>query len=599
MRHLLVPALFLLILPGLSCTNTNVNTSNTDPEAAILEPAPEYVAPVGEMVTFRGTVDDGRTDPELLEVTWSSSLDGLLWEGFSDALGETTFSDDELSLGEHTITLRVIDPQGASGTDAISITIDEAQVENTTPICAITAPADDAELTAGETVVLEGTADDAESVPTELTATWSSSEDGDLGQVTPSSSGALALPVDDLSVGTHVITLDVSDGELNCSEFIVVEVIPDNFPPSVDAPTLTPDPLFTDDLATCSVPTPSDPEGDPVTVVLRWLVDGNDVGVTADTLAGATFDKGQTVQCEATPSDATGTGDPSLSALVTVSDTPPTQPTVSISPASPVEAVDDLVCTASAPSTDADGDTVTYSVTWTFGGTPYLGAVSTTTLPGDTIPGTQTQAGTYECTVTPEAAGVQGLAGTDAVTVGPPGPVGKLVFVTSTRQNGALGGVTGADSVCQTRANAAGLSGTFKAWISGGSYSSSPASRFTRSTTLPYVRVDGAVVANDWNDLTDGTIQNPINIDEFGNLQTYSFAWSFTRVDGSEGLFGSSSEDCYGGDCHCNNWTITATQGSPTPGSAVSQLNQTNDDWTDYSFGNFCGSQYGLKCFEQ
>ena len=96
-------------------------------------------------------------------------------------------------------------------------------------------------------------------------------------------------------------------------------------------------------------------------------------------------------------------------------------------------------------------------------------------------------------------------------------------------QGQVLGGVTGADSVCQARANAAGLSGTFKAWISGGSYSSSPASRFTRSTVLPYVRIDGAVVANDWNDLTDGTIQNPINIDEFGNLQ-YSFAESVAAM---------------------------------------------------------------------
>ncbi|MCO4772992.1 MAG: hypothetical protein KDA24_23365, partial [Deltaproteobacteria bacterium] len=375
---------------------------------------------------------------------------------------------------------------------------------------------------------------------------------------------------------------------------------PQNQPPTIGAPNVTPASLFTNTDATCNYPTPVDPEGDSTTVAVAWLVNGSVVGgATTTLLSSANFSKGQTVACEVTPSDPYGSGIPQLSPAITVLDSPLTQPGVNSTPSSPVEAVDALVCAITAASTDADNETVTYGVSWTFGGAAWTGATSTTTWTGDTIPGASTSAGLWQCTVTPTAASINGVAGTASVTVNPPAPVGKLVFVTSTRQNGALGGTSGADAVCQTRANAAGLGGTYKAWISGSSYSSSPASRFTRSTSVPYVRVDGALVANNWADLTDGTIANPINIDEFGNTQTYSFAWSFTRVDGSQGLFGSSSEDCYGGNCHCNNWTITATQGSPTPGSAVSRLSYTNDDWTDYSFGNFCGSQYGLKCFEQ
>jgi hypothetical protein len=178
-------------------------------------------------------------------------------------------------------------------------------------------------------------------------------------------------------------------------------------------------------------------------------------------------------------------------------------------------------------------------------------------------------------------------------------PNGKLVFVSSQRHAGDFGGVIGADSFCQNLASIAGLSGTFKAWLSESTYVSSPVGRFIQSS-IPYTLVDGTTIANDWSDLTDGSIQNPINIDEYGNASIASMVYSFTQIDGSPGLFGSSTSSCYGDDCNCNNWTNPNGQGSPTPGSAVGQTGITTDDWTDYSFGNFCGpSGYPVYCFEQ
>ncbi len=174
---------------------------------------------------------------------------------------------------------------------------------------------------------------------------------------------------------------------------------------------------------------------------------------------------------------------------------------------------------------------------------------------------------------------------------------GKLVFLTSTQHTGDLGGVTGADGICQDAASLAGHPGTFKAWLSGGASSSSPSVRFTQSTE-PYVRVDGAVVADDWADLTDGTLHNPINVDEYGAAAVTSFAYTYVTTSGGPGL--NVSSDCYGGDCHCNDWTNANGQGSPTPGSAVGRVSFTTSQWTDYSFGNFCGpTGYSLYCFEQ
>ena len=175
--------------------------------------------------------------------------------------------------------------------------------------------------------------------------------------------------------------------------------------------------------------------------------------------------------------------------------------------------------------------------------------------------------------------------------------VDKKVFVSSQRHTGDFGGISGADSFCQGLAAAAGLQGTYYAWLSDST--TSPAARFAYAS-VPYKLVDGTTIANDWNDLTDGSIQHPINLDEYGNPAATNLIYSFTRIDGTPGLFTNPSHNCYGGDCHCNNWTNDQQLGSPTPGSAMAQSSQSNDDWTDYSFVNACGpTGYPIYCFQQ
>lgn len=56
-----------------------------------------------------------------------------------------------------------------------------------------------------------------------------------------------------------------------------------------------------------------------------------------------------------------------------------------------------------------------------------------------------------------------------------------FVFVTSKRYDGNLGGVEGANEICQEHAEAAGLPGEYKAWISS-STEQSPAHTFNKST---------------------------------------------------------------------------------------------------------------------
>jgi hypothetical protein len=60
----------------------------------------------------------------------------------------------------------------------------------------------------------------------------------------------------------------------------------------------------------------------------------------------------------------------------------------------------------------------------------------------------------------------------------------RFAFVSGTKFTGALGGLIGADQQCAALAGAAGLSGTYRAWLSDDT--GSPATRFTPST-VPYV----------------------------------------------------------------------------------------------------------------
>lgn len=108
----------------------------------------------------------------------------------------------------------------------------------------------------------------------------------------------------------------------------------------------------------------------------------------------------------------------------------------------------------------------------------------------------------------------------------------KIVFVSSERYTGNLGGVAGADAKCQQLAEAAGLPGTYKAWLS--DKTSSPAATFKRSNG-PYVLVDGTEVASNWEGLTEDYHLVPINIAETGQAVGESFVWTNTVPSGRTG----------------------------------------------------------------
>jgi len=177
-------------------------------------------------------------------------------------------------------------------------------------------------------------------------------------------------------------------------------------------------------------------------------------------------------------------------------------------------------------------------------------------------------------------------------------PTPKKVFVTSETFQGNFGGLDGADAICTQLAGAAGLSGTYRAWL--GDTDEGPWERFTHATH-PYALVDGTLIASSWEQLTDGTLLAPISVDEFGQQVplvpipsgTESGAvWTNVQTSGkSRSQFPEGNPDS-SVDFHCYDWTRLDTTGNTGKSYATSSA------WTgEVRFA--CESTLRLYCFEQ
>lgn len=178
-------------------------------------------------------------------------------------------------------------------------------------------------------------------------------------------------------------------------------------------------------------------------------------------------------------------------------------------------------------------------------------------------------------------------------TAGPTPAPAKRVFVTSTTSNGNMGGLSGADTICQNRAGAAGLDGTWKAWLSDST--TSAASRLSHAN-IPYKTLDGKTIANNWADLTDGSLQNLVTRTQ-KNTNYYSGVWTGTNADGSVTASTGQAN-------HCSNWTSdSSTDYELFIGAAGN--NQTSYYWTRVDINLFpvsffgCNNSNALYCFEQ
>ena len=238
----------------------------------------------------------------------------------------------------------------------------------------------------------------------------------------------ILIPTYEWTVGTAILgagnTYTVSSVNTNVGDSIVctatavdfngettsgaASVTIDNTDPVLSNTIITPNTnVYIDTILTCSA-TVTDPD-EMVSISYTWMISGSPVGwVNTLDLSTTSTIYGDLVTCEATVIDSHGASD-SQSNTVTIDNRAPSVAVVSISPGNPIEAVDDLLCSASG-STDDDGQSVTYFYAWT--------SDSGATVSGDIVSALLTTAGEiWECTVTPNDGIHDGLSSTASVTI--------------------------------------------------------------------------------------------------------------------------------------------------------------------------------------
>lgn len=153
----------------------------------------------------------------------------------------------------------------------------------------------------------------------------------------------------------------------------------------------------------------------------------------------------------------------------------------------------------------------------------------------------------------------------------------NLVFVTSTTHTGALGGLAGADAICQSRATAAGLTGTYRAWLS--TMGTTAISRLGNASG--WVRRDGLPVFNTKADVAAGRVQYLPVLTEQGTELTNPFILTGTGVDGTFSGVGHG----------CTSWTIADS----SPASA-GRARISDAQFSSYTTVN-CLTPLPLYCF--
>jgi hypothetical protein len=160
-------------------------------------------------------------------------------------------------------------------------------------------------------------------------------------------------------------------------------------------------------------------------------------------------------------------------------------------------------------------------------------------------------------------------------------------------EGGALGGLDGADSMCQALAQSAGFMGTYLAWLSDST--DSPATRFSRAGG-PYQLVDGTEIAHNWTELTQAGLINGISTTE---LQT--LPGDGTSACGDTAVWTNTKNDGTLNDVRfsCDDWSNPSGMGAAL-GVAGGNIGWTDECMlTSASTMTPCAQTAALYCFQQ
>ena len=395
----------LLLAPGCNNTSQPVSLPNRAPDVAIT--APIIDADTGEAgpfeptdgIQFEAAVDDAEDDATELAVSWSAQRTDLgdvppidLGDSTPDTTGFVSRIVTELVPGRWIVTIRATDSDGAVGEASLPLTVSEANVG---PSVQIALPEGGSEHIEGAVVTFSGIVSD-DRPPEDLQVEWFSSLDGVLDTSPASTAGALAFSRSDLTLGTHTVTVTVTDaGTLNATDSVTFSITPADLPPTAPSVDVQPDIAFaTDDLQCVITVGSADPEGLVVTHSYLWLKNGSPTALTDSVLTADQTSAGETWTCEVVGSDG-ALQSPVGSDSVTIGNSEPEITSVTLGPSPAYE--DTVLTCAGVGWFDADGDPEGYTVEWLVDSVVVAGATGLT-LDGADFDRDQQ----VECVLTPD-----------------------------------------------------------------------------------------------------------------------------------------------------------------------------------------------------
>lgn len=151
------------------------------------------------------------------------------------------------------------------------------------------------------------------------------------------------------------------------------------------------------------------------------------------------------------------------------------------------------------------------------------------------------------------------------------------VFLTSSTHRPNFGGSGDGDAICNQLAAAAGLTGSWKVWLS-----SEDEDARDRIAEGEYRLIDGTVLATSIGDLLDGSLAHAIDVTERG-----------VRINGSDGVWTGTNPNGTKAPYRCNEWN-----GTSADDGVAGTMSATGSSWTHDGGPTPCFDEYRLYCFE-
>ena len=325
---------------------------NQAPTALFVQPEDGALFNVGDEVILEAEVADDYDSPEQLQVLLESSLDEVLLEGNASDTGRVIVTLDDLSAGEHIISLTVTDSDELSGQVQVSLFINSPPVTPEVHLEPFQPKTLDDIVLLMDSEVLDPDGDEVE-----IVVEWF--KDGEKQDAFIGETLSHTLTSKNEQWGVVVKTFDGNAwGAVSQDKVTVV-----NTPPAVLSAFIGPQEATVQTELTCVPAGWDDPDGDPEGYSYGWAIGGQELADAVDeTLAPGLAAKGDKVTCIVTPTDGDEEGEPVSSPPRTIDNSAPSGATATLVPAKG-DVTTTFECIAEG-AVDPDGDLVGYGLEW-------------------------------------------------------------------------------------------------------------------------------------------------------------------------------------------------------------------------------------------